>query len=81
LHWQGDEEARDAVYANPARLKSGVGRAAMHKRGGLVERNFAHVLDRGGMRRAWLRDRENIAKRYRIHVVGFNLGVLLASSL
>jgi transposase len=77
LRWQGDEEARDAVYANRARLKSGVGRAAMRKRGELVERSFAHVLDRGGMRRAWLRGRENIAKRYLIHVAGFNLGVLM----
>jgi transposase len=77
LRWQGDEEARDAVYADRARLKSGVGRAAMRKRGELVERSFAHVLDRGGMRRAWLRGRENIAKRYLIHVAGFNLGVLM----
>jgi transposase len=77
LRWHGDEEARDAVYANRARLKSGVGRAAMRKRGELVERSFAHALDRGGMRRAWLRGRENIAKRYLIHVAGFNLGVLM----
>jgi transposase len=77
LLWHGDCAARDAVYANRARLKSGVGRAAMKKRGELVERSFAHVLDRGGMRRAWLRGRENIAKRYLIHVAGFNLGVLM----
>jgi hypothetical protein len=43
----------------------------------MVERSFAHVLDRGGMRRAWLRGRENIHKRYLIHVAGFNLGVLM----
>lgn len=49
----------------------------MKKRGELVERSFAHVLDRGGMRRAWLRGRENVAKRYLIHVAGFNLGVLM----
>jgi hypothetical protein len=30
---------------------------------GDVERSFAHVLDRGGMRRAWLRGRENLHKR------------------
>ena len=36
-----------------------------------------HHLDRGGMRRAWLRRRENIHKRYLIHVAGFNLGVLM----
>jgi len=77
LRWQGDDAAREAVYANRRRLKSGVGRAAMRKRGELVERSFAHTLDRGGMRRAWLRGRENIAKRYLIHVAGFNLGVLM----
>jgi hypothetical protein len=49
LRWHGDEAARDAVYANRARLKSGVGRAAMRRRGELVERSFAHALDRGGI--------------------------------
>ena len=49
----------------------------MRRRGELVERSFAHILDRGGMRRAWLRGRENIHKRYLIHVAGFNLGVLM----
>ena len=43
----------------------------------MVERSFAHILDRGGMRRAWLHGRENIHKRYLIHVAGFNLGVLM----
>src|SRR5271157_4483763 len=75
LRWHGDEAARRAVYANRARLKSGIGRETMRRRGELVERSFAHVLDRGGMRRAWLRGRENIHKRYMIHVAGFNLGV------
>lgn len=77
LRWRGDDAARDAVYANRARLKSGVGRDAMRKRGEMVERSFAHILDRGGMRRAWLRGRENIHKRYLIHVAGFNLGILM----
>ncbi len=77
LRWHGDEAARKAVYANRARLKSGIGRETMRRRGELVERSFAHILDRGGMRRAWLRGRENIHKRYLIHVAGFNLGVLM----
>ncbi len=49
----------------------------MRRRGEMVERSFAHILDRGGMRRAWLRGRENVHKRYLIHVAGFNLGVLM----
>ena len=43
----------------------------------LVERSFAHVLDRGGMRRAWLRGRENLHKRYLVHVAGYNLGLIM----
>ena len=77
LRWYGDEAAQKAVYANRARLKSAVGRRAMRKRGEMVERSFAHILDRGGMRRAWLRGRENLHKRYLIHVAGFNLGILM----
>jgi len=77
MRWHGDEAARQAVTGNRARLKSGVGRDAMRKRGEVVERSFAHTLDRGGMRRAWLRGRENIHKRYLIHVAGFNLGILM----
>jgi transposase len=77
LRWHGDDEARAAVYANRNRLRSGVGKEAMRKRGEVVERSFAHVLERGGMRRAWLRGRENVHKRYLVHVAGYNLGVLM----
>jgi transposase len=49
----------------------------MRRRGEMVERSFAHVLDRGGMRRVWLRGRENVHKRYLVHVAGFNLGILM----
>jgi transposase len=52
--WHGDEEARRA-YANRTRLGSGVGRQVMRRRAEIVERSFAHNLDRGGMRRTWLR--------------------------
>ena len=75
--WHGDEEARRAVYNNRARLQSGIGKEAMRKRAEIVERSFAHILDRGGMRRTWLRGRENIHKRYLIHVAGHNLGLLM----
>ena len=77
LRWHGDVSAQKAVFANRARLKSGVGREATRKRGEMVERSFAHILRRGGMRRAWLRGRENLHKRYLVHVAGFNLSVLM----
>jgi hypothetical protein len=77
LRWHGDEEARRAVYANRARLRSGVAKEALRLRAELCERGFALVLDRGGLRRAWLRGRENLRKRYLIHVAGYNLGLVM----
>jgi transposase len=67
--WHGDTKARAAVYANRTRLSSGVGKKAMRRRAEIVERSFAHNLDPGGMRRTWLRGRENVHKRYLIHVI------------
>ena len=77
LRWNGDEAARRAVYNNRARLRSGVARAAFRLRAEHVERSFALTLDRGGMRRTWLRGRENVQKRYLIHVAGYNLGLIM----
>jgi transposase len=77
LRWHGDDAARRAVYNNRARLLSGVAREAFRLRAEWVERSFALILDRGGMRRAWLRGRENIHKRYLIHVAGYNLGLIM----
>jgi transposase len=77
LRWHGDTEAREAVYANRNRLRSEIGKAGMRKRAEIVERSFAHNLERGGMRRTWLRGRENVHQRYLIHVAGHNLGILM----
>ncbi len=75
--WHGDTAARRAVYNNRARLLSGVAKAAFRLRAELCERSFAHVLERGGMRRTWLRGRENVHKRYLLHVAGHNLGLII----
>src|SRR5688572_29575759 len=88
--WHGDDDARRAVYNNRARLRSGVAKEAFKLRAERCERSFAFklraercersfalLLDRGGMRRAWLRGRENLRKRYLIHVAGYNLGLLM----
>ncbi|MEK6676987.1 MAG: DDE transposase, partial [Planctomycetota bacterium] len=64
-------EEQAAVYRNRRRAK-GAGSKRLHrKRGELVERAFEHVLDDGGMRRVHLKGRENVHKRYLIHVAGF----------
>ena len=75
--WHGDEDARRAVYNNRARLRSGVAKEAFKRRAELCERSFALALDRGGMRRAWLRGCENLRKRYLVHIAGYNLGLLM----
>jgi transposase len=75
--WHGDAAARRAVYNNRARLRSGAAKQAFQLRGELVERSFALTLDRGGMRRSWLRGRENLHKRYLVHVAGYNLGLIM----
>ena len=75
--WKGDGEARRAYYNNRARLLSEVARQAFKLRAERVERSFALTLDRGGMRRAWLRGHDNVQKRYLIHVSGYNLGLIM----
>jgi len=57
----------------PHRLGFGVGKQAMRRRAEIVERSFAHNLDRGGMRRTWLRGRRKCHKRYLVHVAGHKL--------
>jgi transposase len=76
-NWQGKTKERDAVYANRRRIRSRRGRRLMRKRGELIERSFAHVLETGGMRRTHLRGHLNILKRMLVHVGGFNLGLLM----
>ena len=78
--WHGDDAARRAVTNNRTRLLSGVAREAFKLRAEIVERSFAHNLDRGGMRRTWLRGRENVHKRYLLHVAGHNLSLRCANS-
>jgi transposase len=76
-HWEGEAAEREAVYANRRRKNSVRGQRLMRRRGEMLERSFAHVLETGGMRRTHLRFHYNIAKRMLIHVAGFNLGLLM----
>ncbi len=75
--WRGNDDAKHAVYANRRRVKGDRGHRLMKRRGELLERPFAHCLETGGMRRVYLRGRENIEKRIQLHVAGFNLGLLM----
>jgi DDE family transposase len=75
--WEGKRNERDAVYANRRRIRGQRGKRLMRKRGELIERSFAHVLETGGMRRTHLRGHLNILKRMLVHVGGFNLGLVM----
>ena len=79
--WRGELDARRAVYGNRARLRSGIGKEGLALRAEKVERSFALTLDRGGLRRTWLRGRENVQKRYFVHVAAYNLGLVMRQLL
>lgn len=75
--WKGQESAKRGTYANRRRLATKRGKALMRLRGEKLERTFAHCLETGGMRRVHLRGRENILKRYLVHVAAFNLSLVM----
>lgn len=79
--WKNKEQARRGTYANRRRIRGSRGSELLRRRGERVERSFAHCLETGGMRRVWLRGRENILKRYLLHVCGFNLGLIMRGLL
>jgi len=76
-NWDGQHEARDAVYANRRRVKGERGRRLLRSRGEKLERTFAHCYETGGLRRLHLRGRENIAKRVLLHAAAFNIGLMM----
>ena len=75
--WDGQHAARDAVYANRRRVRGERGRRLLRSRGEKLERTFAHCYETGGMRRLYLRGRDNVAKRVLIHAAGFNVGLMM----
>jgi len=79
--WQDKESAKRATYANRRRIKGERGKALMRRRGELLERTFAHTLESGAMRRVFLRLRDNILKRYLVHVAAFNLSLVMRALL
>jgi transposase len=78
--WDGQADARGAVYANRRRVRGERGKRLLRSRGEKLERTFAHCYESGGLRRLYLRGRENIAKRVLVHAAGFNLGLLMRLS-
>ena len=55
--------AQKALYGNRRRIRGNRGRRLQRRRGELVERPFAHQYETGGLRRVWVRGRENVRKQ------------------
>jgi transposase len=79
--WKDDIDAQQAVYANRRRIRGERGKRLQRMRGELLERPFAHLYETGGMRRTHLRGHTNILKRLLIHAAGFNLGLVMRTSI
>src|SRR5271170_3463435 len=75
--WSEQEREQQAVYANRRRIRGERGRRLLRQRGEKLERWNQHLYDRGGMRRVYLRGRENILKRLVVHSGAANLGLLM----
>src|SRR6266536_1129732 len=80
-NWAGKKDEQRAVYANRRRVQGNYGKRLLKKRGELIERSFAHGYDTGGMRRVFLRGRENVLKRQLIHIGAFNLSLIFRQTL
>ena len=76
-NWKNKAAEKRAVYNNRRRMKSRRSKGLMRRRGELLERPFAHMLETGGMRRTHLRRHDNILKRLLVHAAGANLGLLM----
>ncbi len=79
--WKDDILAQQAVYANRRRIRGERGKRLHRMRGELIERPFAHLYETGGMRRTHLRGHTSILKRLLIHAAGFNLGLVMRTSI
>ncbi len=75
--WENKPEAQQAVYGNRRRIQGEHGKQLLRRRGELLERSFAHAYQTGGLRRVYLRGRENVSKRVLIHLGGFNLSLVM----
>lgn len=72
---------RKALHRAACAVKSQSGKALLRKRGMHLERSFEHILDEGGLRRATLKGKENLTKRYKIAAACFNLSLLMRTLL
>jgi transposase len=77
--WAGKQDQQTAVYANRRRVRGERGKALLRRRGEKLERPFAHQYETGGLRRMYVRGRENVFKRVLLQAAACNLALILRS--
>ncbi|MGH7839242.1 MAG: transposase [Candidatus Binataceae bacterium] len=82
-NWEGEGKAEEQkrTYANRRRVRGERNKRLQKLRSELTERSFAHLYETGGMRRVYLRGRDNILKRLLVHGAAFNLSLILRKTL
>lgn len=78
--WKGKEAQRKRVYANRRRVKGRRGKKLLRRRGELVERPFAHRLERGRLRKLHVKGRTNVHKQELLLAAAQNLSLLLRAT-
>ena len=81
--WDGEGKAEEQkrTYENRRRLRGDRNKRLQKLRSELTERSFAHLYETGGMRRVYLRGRNNILKRLLVQGAAFNLSLILRKTL
>jgi transposase len=80
-NWEDREVEQKRTYENRRRVRGNRGQRLQKVRSELTERSFAHLYDTGGMRRLYLRGRDNILKRLLVHAAAFNISLILRRQL
>lgn len=79
--WAGKSIEQKRVYGNRRRIRGARSKRLQKKRSELTERSFAHMYETGGMRRLWVRGRDNVLKRLLLQAGGFNLALVMRKIL
>jgi transposase len=75
--WAGKRDEQAAVYANRQRIGGSRGKQLLRRRGERVERSFAHAYETGGLRRLYVRGKQNVQKKLLLQAAACNLALLL----
>jgi transposase len=79
--WAGKREQQAAVYANRQRIAGNRGKQLLRRRGELIERTFAHAYETGGLRRLYVRGKQNVQKRLLLQAAACNLALVLRTMI